>query len=187
MSKFNELLLDNPIIAGIKSDENLKDVLTSDVKIVFVLYGSIMNIGDIAKQLKDNGKVFFIHLDLIEGLKADEQGIEFVKKYVNPYGIISTKPMHLKLAQKHDLPAILRLFIIDSMSLKTAIDNTNKYKPMAIEVMPGVATAVVSKIKDKVNVPVIAGGLIEEKEDVLNSLQAGAVAISTSSKKVWGM
>jgi len=35
------------------------------------------------------------------------------------------------------------------------------------------------------NKPVITGGLIQSKEDVINSLQAGAIGISTSKKEIW--
>ena len=36
-------------------------------------------------------------------------------------------------------------------------------------------------------VPVICGGLIQEKEDVMNALASGAAAISTTSSDVWFM
>ena len=41
------------------------------------------------------------------------------------------------------------------------------------------------KIKNILNVPIIAGGLIDEKEDVINALKAGAEGISTTDKNLW--
>lgn len=35
--------------------------------------------------------------------------------------------------------------------------------------------------------PVIAGGLISDKEDVTGALGAGAVAVSTTNPAVWSM
>ena len=37
------------------------------------------------------------------------------------------------------------------------------------------------------HVPIIAGGLISEKEDVINALDAGAIAISSTNQQVWNM
>lgn len=187
MNELNELLLDNPIIASIKNDENLENILNTDVKIVFILYGSVLTIEEIAKKLRDCGKIFFIHLDMIDGLKSDESGIKFIKKIANPFGIISTKQIHLKLAKRYSLCTILRMFIIDSMSLETAIRNCSEYKPSAIEILPGISSKIISRVNEKVNIPVIAGGLIEDKNDVINSLNAGAIAISTTNYNVWNM
>ncbi|WP_352427367.1 glycerol-3-phosphate responsive antiterminator, partial [Enterocloster asparagiformis] len=36
-------------------------------------------------------------------------------------------------------------------------------------------------------IPIIAGGLIADKEDVMNALEAGALAISSTNQKVWLM
>ncbi|MFQ7501917.1 MAG: glycerol-3-phosphate responsive antiterminator, partial [Blautia coccoides] len=35
--------------------------------------------------------------------------------------------------------------------------------------------------------PVIAGGLFEDKEDIMAALSAGAVCISTTNQEVWFM
>lgn len=187
MNKVNELLLDNPIIGAIKNEENLKDVLKTDVKIVFILYGNLTNIIEIAEVLRKHNKMFFIHVDMIDGLKSDYSGFMFLKKYVNPYGIISTKQHHLKLASKYGMNTILRMFIIDSMSLETCIKNCNEYKPSAIEIMPGISEKIIKKVHSKVSIPLIAGGLIEDKTDVLNALDSGALAISTTNKNIWNM
>ena len=36
-------------------------------------------------------------------------------------------------------------------------------------------------------VPVIAGGLITDREDIMGALGAGAISISTTNQKVWFM
>ena len=35
--------------------------------------------------------------------------------------------------------------------------------------------------------PVIAGGLISDKEDVIEALDAGAISVSTTNQDVWFM
>ena len=91
MENLEQLLIENPVIAAIRNDKDLEKVILSKVLIVFVLYGSIINIKKICERLKEAGKVVFIHVDLIEGLKGDYTGLLFIKQCGEPYGIISYK------------------------------------------------------------------------------------------------
>ena len=58
-------LEDSPIIAAIKDDMGLKKCLSSDSRIIFVLYGNIVNIADIVEEIKAAGKLAVVHIDLI--------------------------------------------------------------------------------------------------------------------------
>lgn len=187
ISDLTEMLVENPVIAAIRNDENLEDVLTSKAQIVFVLYGNILSITEICSKLKKAGKTIFVHADLIDGLRGDKVGIEFINKYLAPDGIITTKVNCIKYAKHLGLYTILRLFIIDSLSIKTGVKNIQETQPCAIEIMPGVAGKAIRNLKNATNVPIIAGGLIDKKKDVIDALSAGAVAISTTAEELWKM
>lgn len=182
-----EILIENPVIAAVRDDVSLEKVFMSKASIVFVLYGNIMNIKDICSKLMQNNKTVFVHIDMIEGLKGDYAGIEFIKDKVNPSGIITTKSSNIKYAKQLGLCTIQRIFIIDSYSLKTGIKNIQETEPNAVEVMPGVASKIISKIQQKVKIPIIAGGLIDSKKDAMESLAAGAFAISTTCSELWSL
>ncbi|QLY80803.1 glycerol-3-phosphate responsive antiterminator [Clostridium intestinale] len=185
MNNLGEILIENPVVAAIRNEEDLDKVIESDVKIVFVLFGSIVNIAQICRQLKDHRKIVFVHIDLVEGLKGDSKGIEYVKKIAEPYGIISTKPTNIKYAKNLGLNTIQRIFIIDSLSLETGIKNIKTVQPDAVEVMPGVASKIIKSMEKKVHLPIIAGGLIQTKKDIIESIGAGAVAVSTTKRVLW--
>ncbi|MCM8711417.1 glycerol-3-phosphate responsive antiterminator [Clostridium sp. SYSU_GA19001] len=183
----NEILLENPIIAAVTADSNLQQVIDSDALVVFILHGSILNIKDMCDRLKEAHKLVFVHIDMVEGLKADSAALEFIKKHAEPYGIITTKPTNIRHAKQLGFCTVQRIFAIDSLSLKSGIKNIKDVRPDAVEVMPGVASKIISKIQKEVQVPVIAGGLIENKKDVMDALGSGAVAISTSDSDLWNM
>lgn len=44
---------------------------------------------------------------------------------------------------------------------------------------------IIKKINKAVKVPIITGGLIEDKEDIINALGNGAMGISTTKKELW--
>ncbi|MBB6622874.1 glycerol-3-phosphate responsive antiterminator [Clostridium gasigenes] len=187
MEKLEEWLIENPVIAAIRNDEDLKNVITSKVLIVFVLYGSIMTIKKICEKLKKAEKVVFVHVDLIEGLKGDHTGMLFIKECGQPYGIISTRATNIKNGKKLGFCAIQRIFAVDSLSLETGIRNIQSVLPDAVEVMPGVASKIIKKMGNEVKVPIIAGGLIETKKDIMESISAGAMAISTTKQELWNL
>jgi glycerol uptake operon antiterminator len=187
LSWISDILVENPVIAAIKSKEDLEQVIKSSVKIVFVLYGSIISIADDCKILKAHGKTVFIHVDLIDGLRGDLAGIEFIKKQANPDGILTTKANVIRYAKQFNLETILRIFILDSLSLKTGIKNINETSPSAVEIMPGIVCKIINEFEKKIEVPFIAGGLIVKKEQILESLSAGAIAISTTKSDLWNL
>lgn len=185
MGDFENLLLESPVIAAIRSDDELESVLLSTITIVFVLYGNLSTIGSICTRLKAADKVTFVHLDRIDGLKQDFEGILFIKEFAMPYGIISTKALSLKYAASLNLCTILRVFILDSLSLKSAFKNLEAYAPNAIEILPGVMPKIITTFSLITNLPIIAGGLIETKKEANAILSAGALAVSTSSISLW--
>ena len=92
-----------------------------------------------------------------------------------------------KIAKELDLFTIQRLFIIDNLSLETGITSINSIRPNAMEILPGMMPKIIKQVKNEVKVPVIAGGLINDKEDVIESLKAGALGVSTSKEIIWHM
>lgn len=176
-----------PVIAAIKDEEGLKKCIHSEIQIVFVLYGDICSIGDIVSQLKQAGKTVIVHLDLITGLSSREIAVTYLKSVTHADGIISTKPAVIRQAKEEGLFAIMRFFVIDSIAFDSIYRQTESVHPDMIEVLPGVMPKVIRRICQNSRVPVIAGGLISDKEDIIAALNAGAVSISTTNQTVWFM
>lgn len=182
---FEDLLMSNPVVGAIRNNSDLEKILKSSVEIVFILYGSILNIKEICNVLKEKGKIVFIHIDMIDGLKSDQKGVEFIKEQVGPYGIISTKGINIKHGAQLGMYTIQRIFIIDSLAFETGIKNIQDFGPNAVEVLPGIAYKAIKTLCSKTKLPVIAGGLIKCKKDAVEALSSGAVAVSTSSTELW--
>ena len=183
--EFREALEDSPIIAAIKDEGGLKKCLESDSRIVFILYGDICNIADIVKKVKDAGKLALVHLDLIVGLSAKEIAVDFIRKYTAADGIISTKPAIVRRAGELGLASILRVFVIDSMAYENIDKQVKSARPDVIEVLPALMPKVVRKICRISQTPIIAGGLVADKEYVMLLLQAGVVSVSSTNQDIW--
>ena len=180
-----ELLEESPIIAAIKSWEGLEKSLKSECKVVFVLFGTICDIDQIVARIKDAGKVAIVHVDMIQGLSTKRVAVDFIAHNTRADGIISTKNTLVERAKEMGLYAIQRTFVVDSIALDTLKKQIEMFRPDAVEIMPGVMPKILKQICKTSKVPVIAGGLISDKEDVMGALGAGAAAVSTTNQKVW--
>lgn len=184
-TSFREAIENTPIIPAVKDEESLEVCLKSDSSVIFILFGDICSIADIVEQIKEKGKLAMVHMDLIAGLGSKEVSVDYIKKRTRADGIITTKPILVKRAKELGLAAVLRFFIIDSMALANLSRQTREARPDCIEVLPGVMPKVIRKITKENKIPLIAGGLISDKEDVCNALDAGAVAVSSTNTKIW--
>lgn len=154
---------------------------------VFVLFGDICNISAIVKQIKNSDKLAMVHIDLVMGLGGKEIAVDFIKNSTQADGIISTKAAFIKRARELSLYTALRLFVLDSMAFEHIEKQVGIARPDLIEILPGLMPKVISRVCKLVKVPVIAGGLISDKEDVMAALAAGAISVSTTNPKVWLM
>src|SRR5699024_9157431 len=113
--------------------------------------------------------------------------MRFINEQVKPDGIITTKTSLVKAGREAGIFTIQRLFILDSMALDSGIESIKRIRPDAVEILPGIMPKVVKRIHKETRTPIITGGLIKDKEDVIGSLNSGAIAISSSNEKVWYM
>ena len=182
-----ELLADGPVIAAVKDDAGLEAALKSDVAVLFLLYGDILTIGETIARIHQAGKRAFVHLDLIDGLSAREISADFIARHTAADGVISTKSALTKRARELGLVSIQRVFLLDSMALNNVERHFSQESADLVEVLPGLMPKIIRKICATTGKPVIAGGLISDKEDVTGALGAGAVAVSTTNPAVWRM
>lgn len=182
---FSAKMKSNPIIAGVKDMSNLDDALQSDCDIIFLLCGTIFDLKDTVDKARQAKKLIFIHVDLLDGFSKDVTALKYISSEIRPDGIISTKNSLLKSAKALGLLTVQRVFIIDSLSIETAVKASQMISPDAIEIMPGIMPKIIKRLSTSLDVPVIVGGLVSEKSDAVIALENGALGVSTSSKEIW--
>jgi len=185
MNKIRESLELNPIIAAVEDPSDIDDAICSGASVIFLIHADIFNLKDIVDKVKASGKTVLIHIDFLEGLGKDNKAIDYIAQVIKPDGIISTRTNQIKYAMEIGLFCIQRFFLIDSISYETMIKTVKNMKPDMIEIMPALMTGIIRKLTSQISVPVIAGGLIESKSDIIDILNAGAIGVSTGKKALW--
>lgn len=186
-SRLLELLANGPVIAAVKDEAGLAAALASDVAVLFLLYGDILTIGDIVRRAHDAGKAVFVHVDLVDGLSSKEVAVGFLARETAADGVISTKAALTKRARELGMVGIQRFFLLDSMAFQNIERHFAQDSSDLIEVLPGLMPKMIRRVARVTGKPIIAGGLISDKEDVTGALGAGAVAVSSTDPAVWEM
>lgn len=178
---------DSRIIAAVRDRDSLLSACKSRVSAVFLLRGDVMSLRANIARIKDANKKAFVHMDLVDGIAADQAGIRFAAKYFRPDGVISTRPTLLRFARDEGLTTIQRIFLMDSASLETGVRHISQLSPDFVEVLPGLVPRAIAYLTANVKLPVIAGGMVTQAADVEIALSAGAVAVSTSNQSLWDL
>ena len=186
-SEFLSAVHQRPVIAAARTMEDAREAAGSRVAAVFLLGGSILTLPEMTATLREAGKYVFIHLDLCDGLGRDAAAVQWCAQTLAPDGLISTRSQLLRKAAEQGMMTIHRLFLVDSSSLNGGIRHLTANPPDLIEVLPGLVPKAITYLRDTLNLPVIAGGMVTEERDVEQALSAGALAVSSSSRTLWRM
>lgn len=185
--RFFEAMQSNPIVAAVKDDKGLRHCLSKEeMQVIFVLYGDVCSIVEIVRQIHEAGKIAIVHVDLVAGLAQKEIAVDYICQTAYADGIISTRRNLIQRAKELKMFTVLRMFVIDSMALSEAA-SLNGIQPDFLEILPGLMPGIIRKIRQATGLPILAGGLITTKQETIDALEAGAVAISTTNEAVWDM
>ena len=180
-----EIFIDNPIIAAVSDRKKLYKAIESSCKIIFMLYGDIFSLKEHVEIAKEKGKYVFVHVDLVKGFSNDIHSLNYINSIIKPSGIVTTRTNIVRAAKEIKCFVVQRLFALDSKSINDGINSITQNAPDAVEIMPGIIPKITKVIRNSTNIPIITGGLIETKEEIISSLGAGATCISTTCESVW--
>lgn len=174
-----------PIIAGLKGLTEAKRVCEAGIKICFYLTGNIFELRELTRLCQDQGQMVFAHVDLISGIAKDEHGMQVLAQEVGVHGILTTKGYLITAAKKAGLLGIQRLFVLDSEALKTGLRMVSSSQPDAVEILPALILPYMRNRLPKRLPPIIAGGLVETREELEQVLNPPVLAVSTSRTELW--
>lgn len=184
---FFERLASHRKIAAIKQPGDIEKAVKykSRISAVFLMTGNIMSVKGYTDHFKKENLPVFIHIEKIGGLSLNNEGLDFIANYVKPLGIVTTKPGLISKARKHKLMAIQRVFMIDTEVYSHIIESAGHNGADIVEIMPSRLPHIIQSLSEKIDMPVITGGLLTEEAHAKEALDCGAAAVTTSNKGIW--
>ena len=163
LSEMVDCLEQNPVIAAIGEDK-WEAALVSPAKVLFYLAADLMTVRERIAQAHREEKLLLVHIDLAEGIGKDRAGIRYAKE--------------------QGLLTVQRFFALDSKGMESIEEMLRNTNPHLMEIMPGVIGKAIQRFSQG-RVPVIAGGLVQTKQEVTEALSCGATAVSTGQQALW--
>lgn len=177
--------INQKVLPAISSMKDFEKFLKSSYEFCIVIDFHIGQLNAISAMAERARKNIIVHVDLTKGLSKDEYAAIYLCQNIKPAGLISTHSSVIQVAKKKNKIAIQRIFLIDGQSLEKSYRLIENSKPDYVEVLPGIMPRMISKMKEKVKIPIITGGLITTAEDIDAAIKAGAIAVTTSNRELW--
>ncbi|MGL4606292.1 MAG: glycerol-3-phosphate responsive antiterminator [Eubacteriaceae bacterium] len=176
-----------PVIAAVRTREDYFCAINSKVKVIFMVGGDVFKVKKEIDLVKQDKRLLFFHMDLVEGIGKDHSGIHYAVENFGIDGIISTKNQMIKIGKQENITTVHRIFLMDFLALNSGMNLVGISKPDFVELTPGVIPKVVRKVKNELGQPIIASGLISSEEDVKTMIRSGANNIVCSCKDLWSL
>lgn len=174
-------VLANPVIAVVRSAEELAEALTSRVSAIEIRSGDIASLPALIDRVRAARKSVLLYPELIAGLGRDPAAIDFLCGYARPTAIVSTKKQILQKARACGLITIFQIFMI----VETGIQTARRLDCDAVEIMPGAIPHIIREVSSQLPLPVLCAGLVKTEAEIHEVLKAGAQAVATSRRPLW--
>jgi len=184
---FWKRLQEKKLIAAVKDMKRFEQVFTYEENIAAALLmaGNILTVKNYVDSLQDKGIPVILHVEKIQGLKLDHYGLDFIRQYVRPFAIVTTKADVIKRAKEQGIFVIQRIFLIDTDVYEHLLQSLRHMRADMIEIMPSRSPDFVKRLTEHTDIPVITGGLLNEVQYAEAAVSSGASAVSTSNLEIW--
>ncbi|KAF0225081.1 MAG: glycerol uptake operon antiterminator [Erysipelotrichaceae bacterium] len=169
------------IIPVITSMKGLEAFLRTSLKVFILQDVHINHLKDMIKMAHEAKKEVIVHIELIQGLANDEFGAQFLIQQLHVDGLISSKPKIIEMTQKNRCLGILRVFIMDSKSIKRSLQLIEAIKPDVVEFLPALIYEVFPTFINDIKAEVWAGGLVQTPYQIQSIFASGIKRITLSN------
>lgn len=182
-----ERLTSHKMVASVKEPKHLEKAIKykDNISAVLLMTGTILTVRKYVEFIQSHGLPVILHVEKIGGLEMDRDGIEFVKRNVQPHAIVTTRNGVIKKAKASGLVVVQRIFLIDTEVYTNLLKDVSRIQADIIEIMPCRAPDFLQKISTVSPVPTITGGLLNSIDHAQEALKHGALAVTTSNPDMW--
>jgi len=172
------------IIPVITTMKGLEDFLLTPLKVFILQDIHINHLGYMVKTAHEHNREVIVHIELIQGLANDEYGAQYLTQQMHVDGVISSKPKIVEMTQKNHCLGILRIFIMDSKSVKRSLQIIETLKPDVVEFLPSLIYEIFPNFIHDLKTEVWAGGLVHNQSQIDAILETGIDRITLSDLKL---
>jgi glycerol uptake operon antiterminator len=176
----------SPFCPAVVAADQLEAALASPAAVIFLLRGNGLEMSDTVRRVHDAGKLVAVHLDLVDGLRADHWGVTWLARS-GVDAIITSHGQLMSVIRQEGATAIHRLLLSRRSHVDTAVTALLRARPDIVEILPGVILPAVTDLLPPLDIPLLAGGFVRTAADARAAMAAGAIGVTTSSRDLWAI
>ena len=178
---------DFAIIPSVRDIKSLSTALSiSSDTILLSTVTHIGNLKDLTALCHKAGKKVIVNHELVGGLGNDNTAFEMLKKMYKVDAVIESSQIYAGRAKSAGIDVILKIPLIDSLAMESALKSISSVKPAMLEVKPAVcALSNIHKIKKSFTGKIFASGFIDDAELVKKLYENDFDGILTSEQSLW--
>ena len=159
--QWREVLEERHIIAAIRNMDALDAVEKSATETVYLLFGNPLNVADLLKRVRSQGKLPLVNLDLLSGFSRDAINAENISPRAAPPESFRPTGKCFEPRGSHGLITVQRTFALDSAAIEAGLRTIRQFTPDAVEILPAVAAPrVFARFREvHPHLRIVAGGL----------------------------
>lgn len=174
----------HPVIATLYGAELIDDFIASEAEISIVANFELRRLQSVIKSLTDAKKYPIVNIDSCDGLSQDKGGVDYLAE-IGAKGLVSTRVATVQRAKKAGLVSIQKVFVTDRSTFPRSVAALEQSEPNLVQLMPAPMLPHIPAQYRKAMPPIVASGFVCGREDAVNAIAHGAIAVSTSDKKLW--
>lgn len=127
-----------------------------------------------------------VTVELIRGFNLDKDGAQFLKQMFHVDAVILQNPLWTRFLKKLGIYTVLRVILMDSLSLDNSIRIVSETSCDAVEVRPAIyGLKFIDKLrKQRPDLDYFLGGFINSQETIKQAQQMGFKGVTLSNKSI---
>lgn len=173
-----------PVIATLYGPEQMAVFLASDAEVAIVANIELRRLRQVVSTIVKAGKIAVVNIDSCDGISADKGGVDYLVD-LGASSLLSTRMATVQRANRAGLFTMLKVFVTDRSTWPRSVKAIEQSDPNLVQIMPAPMLAHITEAEKRAMPPIVASGFVCHEEQVRQSLEAGAVAVSTSDVALW--
>lgn len=177
-------LMRHPVIATLYGVEQVDAFVDSAAEVSIVANVELRKLQPVVATLTQAGKYVTVNIDSCEGLSQDKGGVDYLAD-IGVASLVSTRVATIQRANRAGMVTMQKVFVTDRSTRPRSVKALEQSDPNLVQIMPAPMLAHLPEADRKGLPPIVTSGFVCNQDDIRSALAHGAVAVSTSDRKLW--
>ncbi|WP_422649840.1 Transcriptional regulator [Cupriavidus sp. H18C1] len=177
-------LMRHPVIATLYGVEQVDAFVDSAAEVSIVANVELRKLQPVIATLAQAGKYVIVNIDSCEGLSQDKGGVDYLAD-IGVASLVSTRVATIQRANRAGMVTMQKVFVTDRSTWPRSVKALEQSDPNLVQIMPAPMLAHLPEADRKGLPPIVTSGFVCNRDDIRSALAHGAVAVSTSDRKLW--